>query len=113
LQQKPQLDCLGLKPTDSSRKGDYWELYVTINAWERGAEVYRNLGCSGVVDLVIGYQDHLLKCDVKAMTFRRAYYPPQIGRVAKGVYMIAVHPITKAICWHPRTIPPGLENFWN
>jgi hypothetical protein len=113
LQPKQQPDCPGLKLTDCSRKGDYWELYVTINAWERGAEVYRNLGCSGSVDLVISYQDHLLRCDVKAMTMRRKYYPPQIGSVAKGVHMIAVHPVTKDICWHPRTIPPGLESFWN
>jgi hypothetical protein len=47
------------------------------------------------------------------MTMRRKYYPPQIGSVAKGVHMIAVHPVTKDICWHPRTIPPGLESFWN
>jgi hypothetical protein len=47
------------------------------------------------------------------MTFRKAYYAPPIGKVAKGVYMIAVHPITKNISWHPRTIPTGLENFWN
>ena len=111
--QKQQPECPGLKLTDSNRKGDYWELYVTINAWERGAEVYRNLGCSGAVDLVISYQDHLLKCDVKAMTFRGCYRPQQIGKVASGVHMIAVHPLTREICWHPKTTPTGLENFWN
>jgi hypothetical protein len=82
-------------------------------AWARGAEVYRNLGCSGSVDLIISYHSHLLKCDVKAMTYRNGYKPRAVGDVAAGVYMIAVNPATKNIRWHPKTVPQGLEDFWN
>jgi hypothetical protein len=88
-------------------------LHTSLVAWKKGAEVFKNIGCSGDTDLVISHKGHLLKCDVKVMTKRgRNYYAPQIGRVAPGVYMIAVHPITHQISWHPKTVPAGLENFW-
>ena len=84
-------------------------------AWRKGAEVFRNIGSTGKTDLVIDYKGSLYKCDVKSKKKDRGkcYTVRNIGSVAAGVYMIAVHPLTQKISWHPKTVPPGLENFWD
>ena len=91
-------------------------MLVSLAAWRKGAEVFRNIGSTGKTDLVIDYKGGLYKCDVKSRKKIRggaSYSVRNIASVAPGVYMIAVHPITQQISWHPKTVPPGLENFWD
>ena len=87
---------------DINRDGDYWEHYVAIEAWRRGAEVYMNLGRSGKTDLVIEHEDRIIKCDVKARSAVVKAYPHRYYQQAtttvdasKPIFMVCVHPVTK------------------
>ena len=37
---------------DSSRKGDMAEYYAVTWLWDNGYEVFKNCGCTGLVDLI-------------------------------------------------------------
>ena len=41
-----------IKPNDSSRKGDLAEFYAVTWLWDNGYEVFKNCGCTGLVDLI-------------------------------------------------------------
>jgi Holliday junction resolvase-like predicted endonuclease len=41
-----------IKPNDSSRKGDMAELYAVTWLWDKGYEVFKNCGCTGLIDLI-------------------------------------------------------------
>ena len=115
LQQKPNQEEIGQKSTkDRSRIGDYWEYYVVLEAWSRGAEVFKNVGCSGPIDLILVWNDMVLKCDVKQKIQTR---PGSYGacRLGKGntSTIISVHPITRKIKWVRGKEPKGWEEFWN
>ena len=100
--------------TDKSRKGDIMEHHVITEAMKRGAEVFKNVGCSGKIDIIIKYNDQVLECDVKSLR-----------KAGNGIYTwcgssgschaipISVHPLTMDIGWHPKRVPDGFENFWN
>jgi len=50
---------------DSSRKGDVAEYYAVTWLWDNGYEVFRNCGCTGLVDLVAKKDDKVILIDVK------------------------------------------------
>ena len=50
---------------DTNRKGDYAELYSISWLWDQGFEVYKNVGCTGSVDLVAIKDDVITLIDVK------------------------------------------------
>ena len=83
-------------------------------AWERGAEVLRNIGSTGKIDLVLarGTED-LLSVDVAMM---RTNGKGQFGASGNVCYKTAtpviVHPITKQIRWVKGKEPKGWEDFW-
>ena len=124
-QSQPNLnrDVTGPKSIDSgneARDGDYWEYYVAIEAWRRGAEVYKNLGRSGKTDLVIEHEGKIIKIDVKARSAVAKKYPHRYYQAAtttmdnsKPIFMVCVHPVTKQIHWHESRVPYGWEDFWN
>ncbi len=114
------------KDMSPGRTGDCWEHHVLTEAWRRHAEVYMNPGSTGDADLVIYYDGHLVRCDVKV--FRKKKNRGNLGqygavsshtgkaaheKLKRGVYIIGVHPITKKVRWIQGQEPPGLENFWN
>ena len=116
-QQNQPLDLLGQTRTDANRKGTYWENYVKLKAWERGAEVYENACCTGKVDIILEMNGELLPCDVKAKVERSKQYPGRyyqdtLNCIPEDVYMICVDPSTKQINWHTKRIPAGWEDFW-
>jgi hypothetical protein len=87
---------------------------VTLLAWEKGAEVYRNAGGTGRGDLVLKVGNQLIECDVKQMTWDSksndyTYRKP----VKPGITPIAVHPVTRKVRWVRGKTPLGLENFWD
>ena len=104
----------GRKSTDSNRIGDYWEYYVILEAWSRGAEVFKNVGCSGPIDLILVWNDMVLKCDVKQKIQTRpgSYGACRLGKGNKST-IISVHPITRKIKWVRGKEPKGWEEFWN
>ena len=116
-------DIHGPKSIDSgcsNRDGDYWEYYVSLEAWRRGAEVYMNLGKTGKTDLVIEHNGRIIKCDVKARSavakaYPERYYQPSTTKMDNNapIYMICVHPVTREIHWHESRVPFGWEDFWN
>ena len=107
----------GPKSTDTSRIGDYWEHHVTMEAWKRGAEVYRNASTTGTTDMRIDWNGQSLPCDVKVKVERSkknpgVYYQDTLNRIPGDVYMVCVDPITGDIAWHTKRIPEGWEDFW-
>ena len=111
------LDLLGQKRTDNNRKGDYWELFVALEAIERGAEVFKNVSCVGSVDMVLEIEGTMYPINVKAMVERNKqspgkYYQETLNVIPEDVYMVNVHPVTKEICWHTKRIPEGLKDYW-
>ena len=117
LTQSQPLDLLGQKRTDVNRKGDYWELYVSMIAMEKGAEVYRNMSCVGKTDIVLEINGKHYPINVKAMCERSKAYPGRyyhetLNKLPEDVYMVSVNPVTRDICWHHNRIPAGLEDFW-
>ena len=83
-------------------------------AWERGAEVFRNIGSTGKIDLVFarGVKD-LLSVDVAMMTLDcNSRYGANGGVSSKTATPVIVHPITKQIRWVRGKEPKGWEDFW-
>ena len=119
MTQKQSKETTGQKSTDTNRIGDILEHYVITEALKCGAEVFPNSCCTGRIDMILKINGRSIDCDVKSMSQRAKgrgsdkYYHVAKGDVAKGVYMISVHPETLLIAWHPLLIPEGLESFWD
>ena len=112
-QQKQPSVIAGPKRTDKTRKGEYWETYVQLKAWEKGAEVFLNAGSTGPIDLIILWDGKILTCDVKSMDYGRDRFRHQRPHtVADGVQLISVNPETKQISFPPNRTPAGWETFW-
>lgn len=108
LPQKQQKEQPGQTLTDKTRnnnlKGDYYEHYVMLKCWEKGAEVFKNASCQGKTDLILKYQGKVLEVDVKPRTHMNgADYKVKVP-------IIVVHPETKHIKWF--RAPEGWEDFW-
>ena len=115
MTQKLKSETTGQKSTDSNRVGDIAEHYVIVEALKRGAEVYKNVGCTGKTDLVIEYNGFVEKCDVKTLGQGAPGSPKTwIRSTGKSVSTpIGVNPDTWEIKWHPKRTPEGLESFWD
>ena len=113
--QKQKLETTGQKSTDSNRAGDIAEHYVIVEALKRGAEVYKNVGCTGKTDLVIDFNGVVEKCDVKTLgQGTPGTAKTWIRSTGKSVSTpIGVNPDTWEIKWHPKRTPEGLESFWD
>jgi hypothetical protein len=121
-QQNQNQEKIGQKSinVNNKRDGDYWEYYVSLEAWKRGAEVFRNLGSSGKVDMILLKDGDLIPCDVKQNGRYRIYNSPPdydyhqtgLSSVEKNVYMICIHPISLKISWNTKRVPLGWEDFW-
>ena len=120
--QKQNQEKTGQKSINVNKKrdGDYWEYYVSLEAWKRGAEVFRNLGSSGRVDLILLKDGETLLCDVKQKAQYRIHnHPPDydyhqtgLSKVENDVYMICIHPVSLEISWNTKRVPFGWEDFW-
>jgi len=124
LQQNQKPETHGPKSTNPSIKGDYWEYYVAIVALEKGAEVYRNMCCTGSIDMILRINGEIVLIDVKVKAWGANHFRARHGeKIPKGVYGVAVDPSTRKVSWYnkrgvklkyssaPRC-PPGLEEFW-
>ena len=117
-QQKQSQETIGqksIKSLNSNRQGDAAELIVVVEAWKRGAEVFRNVGCTGKIDLVLKHHNgSLLAVDVKRLCrngdgiFTASSNPYNATEV-----VVLVHPYTEQVRWIRGKAPEGWEDFWN
>lgn len=59
-----------IKPHDDSRKGDIAEFYAVTWLWDNGYEVFRNTGCTGIVDMIALKDKKVTLIDVKTFYTR-------------------------------------------
>ena len=103
-----------LKLTDTSRLGDIAEHIVIVEALKRGADVYKNVGCTGKTDIVIEVDGQLLAVDVKTEKWNhrhQAYYSPGTRGCTKN--RVLVNPLTWQVRWPRGESPEGWQSFWN
>jgi len=111
---KPRSETTGQKSIDRNRIGDIMEHYVITEALKRGAEVYKNVGCTGKTDIIIEFNGVVERCDVKTLgEGAKGHYTWVRSMVRADATPIGVHPLTYEIKWHPKRIPEGLESFWD
>jgi len=92
-----------------------------MEAWDRKGEVFKNIGSTGAVDLVLEVGGKYYPIDVKADkweankgVWRRS------APSAENVWLVCVNPETRKVRWpqvhggsKDLVCPPGLEDFWN
>ncbi|AAL73260.2 hypothetical protein P60_gp17 [Synechococcus phage P60] len=107
------------------------QLVQQLAHW-KGCEVFRNVGCTGPIDLVIYHPKlGLLPIDVKCMTERLdgTWCNPSIASVPADVFLVYVRPKGDVRDWKVQwrntargihsadrpvyICPPGWENFWD
>ena len=102
-----------------SRLGDIAEHWVGLLAAWKGAEVYRNLNCTGNTDIVLLLPNgNSYMLDVKlARPNSRGYWYGNTNEVKDPVIPVLVIPtgdITEwKVKWINKRYPPELENFWD
>jgi len=112
-QQTQPLETPGLTLTDPSRLGDIGEYVVITEALKRGAEVYKNVGCTGKTDIVLCRADEVLQIDVKIEKWKA----DQGQFCSRGVCgatnpRVLVNPSTWTVRWPKGKAPQGWEDFW-
>jgi hypothetical protein len=117
LQQKPKSGTTGRKCTDPNRKGDIAEQLVALIATWKGAEVYKNINCTGKTDLIIKLNNAAYELDVKlAFQKRNGTWFGSTCRVKDPVIPVLVIPdgdiFEWKIQWIRNRYPKELENFW-
>ena len=113
-QQKQQQECPGLKLTDPSRLGDIAEYVVVTEALKRGADVYKNVGCTGKTDIVIAIEGLTLHIDVKVEEWSATagrYHSRGVCGATKD--RVLVNPSTWKVRWPKGKAPDGWQSFWN
>lgn len=103
----------GLTLTDRSRLGDIAEYVVITEALKRGAEVFKNVGCTGKTDIVLTFKDLLVHVDVKVEEWDKrseTFYSPGVSGATKP--RVLVNPKTWKIRWPQGKAPEGWEMFW-
>ena len=116
-QQKLSQETTGqksIKALERSRQGDAAELIVVIAAWKRGAEVFRNVGCTGKTDIVLQKPDgSLLAVDVKSATLNgQGGFGANSNMTKATETVVLVHPYTEEVRWIKGKAPLGWEDFW-
>ena len=89
-------------------------------AINKGAEVFKNVGCTGSIDMVLRIEDQFIPIDVKVDSWlsTRGCWQSN-GVTAEGVWHVRVNPETGSISWLLKRgsrsgfqCPEGLEGFW-
>jgi|TARA_R100000458_G_C8051638_1_gene98525 hypothetical protein len=93
------------------------EHIVVLAALKRGAEVLKNVCCTGSIDMSFVHEDRSpkqLNVDVKSM---RVNGKGQYGAGGDACYaketVVMVNPFTEHIRWIKGKEPSGWEDFWN
>lgn len=115
---KPSQAPVGLRFTDKSRKGDLAEQWVALLATWKGAEVFKNINCTGKTDLVIKYNGRLYQIDVKlAYRHKNGAWDSNTAQVKDPVIPVIVIPDGDISDWRVQWVrnrhPLELKDFWN
>ena len=113
-QQTPLQENPGLTLTDTSRLGDIAEHVVITEALRRGAEVFKNVGCTGKTDIILSKDGQTLHVDVKTEKWNHKYQQ----FVSRGIcgaeqHRALVNPETWRVRWPKGKEPHGWEEFWS
>ena len=106
-------DRPGLILTDTNRLGDIAEYVVITEALKRGAEVFKNVGCTGKTDIVFSFNNLTLHVDVKVEKYHSSGTYGSNGRCRAEVPRVLVNPKTWQARWVKGKEPKGWETFWN
>jgi hypothetical protein len=96
-----------IKHSDS-RKGDLAEYYAVTWLWDNGYEVFKNTGCTGLVDMIALKDSEVTLIDVKTYYLR----PDRASSsFATGIGLVPSNPRTeeqkklgvKLLCFNPQT----------
>jgi len=99
-QENTKLEKVGQTLTDRSRQGDLAEYYAVTWRWDEGYEVFKNAGCSGLIDL-IAYKketEDILLIDVKTIQEDKRGSAPYVKNTLtkeqreKGVRVLSFNP---------------------
>jgi len=99
-QENIKLEKVGQTLTDRNRLGDLAEYYAITWLWDEGYEVFKNAGCSGLIDL-IAYKketEDILLIDVKTIQEDKRRFAPHVKNTLtkeqreKGVRVLAFNP---------------------
>ena len=109
IQEKP-----GLTLTNKSRLGDIAEHVVITEALRRGAEVFKNVGCTGKTDIILSRNGQTLHVDVKTEKWshiQQQFKSPGLAGAEK--HRALVNPETWNVRWPKGKAPNGWETFWD
>jgi hypothetical protein len=107
-------DRPGLALTDKNRLGDIAEYVVVTEALKRGADVFKNVGCTGKTDIVLSFNSSILHVDVKVEEWdkrSKTFYSPGLSKATQP--RVLVNPDTWDVRWVKGKAPQGWETFWN
>lgn len=91
---------------DPNFKGDVYEHLVIYEAMKRGAIVYKNVGCTGKIDMILEKNGQKVPIDVKSSRRKQAAAP--------GVFLVIVDAESLAVRWgNKRRQPKNWESFWS
>ena len=89
---------MNLQITEKNRKGDFAELYAITWLWDNGYEVFKNVGCTGIVDLIAIKDGETKLIDVKTETtdskrgLKRNKSCRSKEQIEKGVQLVMFNP---------------------
>ena len=116
---KPKPETIGPKSTNPNVVGDFWEHHVIVEAMRRGAEVFKNVGCTGTIDMVLRINGQFVPIDVKLDRWDKRGYWQSNAVAAPDAYHVRVCPEDGSITWLLKRgsrsgfqCPEGLETFW-
>lgn len=111
---------------EANRKGDISEGYVVCLAQVKGAEVFKNVGCTGKIDTVLLVEGRFIPIDVKTASWGSngvdagmKWHSSDAYKVPKSIYPVLVIPKTGTDIsgwecrWINTRIPDGLTSFWD
>lgn len=105
-QENTKLEKVGQTLTDRNRLGDLAEYYAVTWLWDEGYEVFKNAGCSGLIDLIAYNKEteDILLIDVKTVQEdnRRGAAPSVKNTLTKqqrekGVRVLSFNPWTRKL----------------
>tara|TARA_A100001201_G_scaffold139452_1_gene131405 strand:- start:1850 stop:2404 length:555 start_codon:yes stop_codon:yes gene_type:complete len=123
-------ECVSLLDSNSSRVGDWAEKKVQCIAMSLGLEVYANISCVGLADIVVKSNDTLAMIDVKLAhrhysgSGKIQWYQCRSKEIkwSEGVYGVCLIPaMTGIYCrWYNKQKgakitpihPPGCRDIW-
>lgn len=88
---------------------------VCRDAMLRGADVFRNVSCSGAADIILMKDDQLIRVDVKSEKFDKRYstWCSNSIQLPENIYPVLVNNGTWKPRWNKRHVPTGWEKFWD